>query len=213
MGAIQVSFNGKGGNTFFSSSGPVTEIAINLKGSDDLCTYRLENPQTTAVSRRMNVVLGAGKDRFVGQVVTAGFAPGTFWDVLLSGGTQRDVIDLSVQGDIAQGAAWNATLLGGANEDTLTANYAGAVDGTLRYRLEGAGDKDVLRSEVNLAGGSETIASAVDLLGGGGKDNLTLIATKVAADPANLLATINGGALKDTCSTDGSNVTVTESSC
>jgi hypothetical protein len=72
-GAITVTFNGKNkGNSFFSSTGPVTEVRIDLKGGDDILNYTLANPDNTEVSRKFDIKLGSGKDRFTGELMRSG---------------------------------------------------------------------------------------------------------------------------------------------
>ncbi len=215
VGAVRVTFNGKKANDTFLSAAPVNEIRVNLNAGKDFCTYTLTGPAGTPVlvSRKVDVKLGDGKDRFVGTMNAQAFGAGTFWDVAVHGQGDKDTIDLTVQGGVQTGANFNALVEGNANEDKITVNYTGEADGNIRFKADGGLDKDDITLIVNLLAGSETTASTADALGGAGKDILSLVARKVGADPANLIATINGGVGLDTCATGISNINVNQISC
>jgi hypothetical protein len=161
----------------------------------------------------------------------------------LDGGQERDNLRVTANSaavsgsttpgvDVGVGTEFTMDLSGRQGRDNIAVQYSGELDGNLRLSANGGSDRDTINAALALTPGSGFLVNPGDpmfplgiptltpatlnaqLFGRKGRDKLTLGVNR--QNPLGNLTTsasIDGGPDRDTCSTDGSNVPVTTTSC
>ncbi|MBO0697645.1 MAG: hypothetical protein J2P46_04570 [Zavarzinella sp.] len=200
---IDITDNGSGGvhvvadGTAYDFAGTVTDIKVVSRGGADIVSYTLGDGLTDAVTRNVDIKLGNGGDTFTG---TLGDVPaGSDLHLTVNGGNGKD--NLSLTGGAADGNL-TVELLGGNGNDNLSAEFAGALSGSLDLTLNGGNGKDTVGSALSVdapADGSTTSPTVqVHVLGGNGKDDLSLTVDGAGASSlTGATLEIDGGHGKD----------------
>lgn len=207
-----------GDGSTYTSRAAISMIDVRAKGGDDQVSYDLTS--SLVATRVVQLSLGAGNDRFIGNVSgdindpigldlevygeagndnlainqSGATTAGTFVGYL-DGAGGNDTLTYAGTGTIAAGASILPALSGGAGNDVISSSYSGRIDGSYIYNLtiDGGAGNDNIADDVNVAAlstGTVGTSSAAPASLQGGAGN-DKIRFAVRVDPGANLAGVN----------------------
>lgn len=160
----------------------------------------VSGPFFAVPASKLDFVFDGGDDQDTMIVTLHGSVKsGAHLGVDLHGGLDNDIVRINaLKENVAQNGDLNLGARGQAGEDLVAVKYIGQLRGTLTLQEGGGPDADVMRGNLLLKAGSDGSLNS-GMNGGPGNDDMRMFVRKqVAADPATIVATVDGGPDVDT---------------